>query len=133
MSKENLREPDPTGNAPLVSVIVPVYKVEKYLRKCLDSLLSQTLEQIEVICVNDASPDGCLDILREYEQKDARVRVIDFPENRGVSAARNAGLDAARGEWVAVADSDDWVEKEMYERLYATVHSASDMDVAYCN
>lgn len=133
MSKENLREPDTKGNVPLVSVIVPVYKVEKYLRKCLDSLLGQTLEQIEVICVNDASPDGCLTILREYEQKDARVRVIDFPENRGVSAARNAGLDAARGEWVAVADSDDWVEKEMYERLYATVRSASDMDVAYCN
>lgn len=118
---------------PLVSIVIPVYNVERYLRQCLDSVLNQTLHEIEVICVNDGSPDNCLAILHEYENKDERVQVIDFPENRGPSAARNAGLAAARSPYVAFLDSDDWVETEMYEKLYEAVTSHPDISVAYCD
>lgn len=118
---------------PLVSVVIPVYNVEKYLRQCLDSVLKQTLHEIEIICVNDGSPDNSLSILREYENKDERVKVIDFPENRGVSAARNAGLVASKSPYVAFLDSDDWVKPEMYENLYAAVTSHPDISVAYCD
>lgn len=118
---------------PLVSVVIPVYNVEKYLRQCLDSVLSQTLHEIEIICVNDGSPDNSLSILREYENKDERVQIIDFPKNRGPAAARNAGLATAKSPYVAFLDSDDWVEPEMYEKLYAAVTSHPDISVAYCD
>jgi glycosyltransferase involved in cell wall biosynthesis len=103
---------------PKVSVIIPVYNTEPYLRRCLDSVVGQTLREIEIICVNDASPDNALEILREYAAKDRRVRIIDFPENRGVSAARNAGIDAAQGEYLGFVDSDDYVDLDFYEKLY---------------
>lgn len=118
---------------PLVSVVIPVYKVEPYLRQCLDSVRSQTLRDIEIICVNDCSPDNSLAILREYEKLDERVQVIDFPKNRGISAARNAGLTVAKGAYVAFLDSDDWVEPEMYEKLYEAVTSHPDISVSYCD
>ncbi|MBR4039153.1 MAG: glycosyltransferase [Clostridia bacterium] len=116
---------------PKVSVIIPVYNCEPFLRECLDSLRAQTMRQIEMICVCDASPDNSLAILREYEAKDSRIRVIAFEENRGVSAARNAGLEAASGEYVIFCDSDDWIEPGMYQRLYdmAKEHGA---DIAFC-
>ncbi len=101
---------------PLISVIIPVYNVERQLRRCLDSVLAQECGKLEVICVNDGSTDGSLDILREYEAKDGRVRVID-KEHAGAGAARNAALDIAQGEWVTGVDSDDWLAPHAYERL----------------
>lgn len=102
--------------APKVSIIVPVYKVEKYLNRCVDSILAQTFTDFECILVDDGSPDGCPAICDEYAKKDNRIKVI-HQENKGVSAARNAGLDAALGEWIGFVDSDDWIEKDMYEKL----------------
>lgn len=102
---------------PLVSVIIPVYHVEKYLRECLDSVLGQTLHDIEVICVNDGSKDGSREILREYEARDSRLCVID-KQNEGVSIARNIGLDAARGEFVLFVDADDKMDRELCEKTY---------------
>lgn len=90
-----------------VSIIIPVYNVEKYLRECLDSCLSQTLRDIEIIAVNDGSPDNSLAILREYEAKDSRIKVID-KQNEGVGKARNDGIRAATGEFIAFMDSDDF-------------------------
>ena len=116
---------------PKVSVIIPVYNCEAFLETCIDSLRKQTLGEIEMIFVCDASPDNSLAILREAEKKDERIRVIAFEENRGVSAARNAGLDIASGEYVIFCDSDDWIEAEMYERLY-TMAQEKDADIAFC-
>ena len=93
---------------PKVSVIIPVYNVEKYLRECLDSVINQTLKDIEIICVNDGSTDNSLQILEEYAQKDERIRIIN-QENRGQSVARNRGLDIALGEFIAFIDSDDYI------------------------
>lgn len=90
----------------LISIIVPVYKVEKYLRRCIQSIICQTYSNIEIILVDDGSPDRCPEICDEYASKDERIKVI-HQENKGVSAARNAGLDAAKGEYVAFVDSDD--------------------------
>lgn len=103
---------------PLVSIVVPVYNVEKYLPHCIESLLSQTLRQIEVICVNDCSPDHSLEILRKYAEKDERLIILSLPENRRQGGARNAGIRMAKGEYIGFVDSDDWVDKSMYERLY---------------
>ena len=100
--------------APRVSIIVPVYNVEAYLRRCLNSILAQTIPDWECICVDDGSPDGCGAILDEYAAKDVRFVVI-HKENGGVSAARNAGLDAARGEYIGFVDPDDWIEPNTYE------------------
>ena len=116
---------------PAVSVIIPVYNCEAYLPECIASLRAQTLSDIELIFVCDASPDDSLSILRRAEAEDARIRVIAFPENRGVSAARNAGLDAARGAYIGFCDSDDWIEPKMLERLYAMARE-KDADVAFC-
>lgn len=102
---------------PLISVIVPVYNVEKYLPKCLDSLLAQTWQELEIIVVDDGSPDNSWGIMQEYARRDSRVRPIR-QKNGGLSAARNAGVEAARGEWIGFLDSDDYVAPEMYERLY---------------
>ena len=90
-----------------VSVILPVYNVEKYLKECLDSILNQTLQEIEVICVDDGSTDRSLEILREYEKKDKRVIVLT-QENKGAGAARNKGLAIAKGEYLSFLDSDDF-------------------------
>ncbi|MBQ6067381.1 MAG: glycosyltransferase [Clostridia bacterium] len=104
-----------------ISVIVPVYNMEQYLRECLDSILGQTLREIEVVVINDGSTDGSLTILREYEKKDGRVRVIDKP-NEGVGKARNDGLKAAAGEFVAFMDSDDYYPNDtVLETLYRAV------------
>lgn len=101
-----------------VSVIIPVYNTEKYLRKCLDSVCNQTLKDIEIICVNDCSPDNCLNILREYAENDNRIKIIDFAENKGAAAARNAGIDWAQGEYLGFVDSDDFIDLDFYEKLY---------------
>ena len=114
-----------------VSVVIPVYNCEAYLRQCIDSLRGQTMQEVEMIFVCDASPDHSLDILREAEAADSRIRVIAFEHNRGVSAARNAGIDMAQGEYVIFCDSDDWVEPQMYERLYAMAKE-KDADITFC-
>lgn len=104
--------------SPKVSVIVPVYNTEKYLLKCLDSLTAQTLKDIEIICINDCSPDGSLAILQKYAAGDDRIKVIDFKENKGAGAARNAGIDSAKGEYIGFVDSDDFMDLDFYEKLY---------------
>lgn len=102
---------------PLVSVIIPVYNVEKYLNQCLDSVIAQTLTDIEIICVNDRSTDGSLGILEEYEKKDKRIRVVTQP-NSGAGAARNRGLSMASGKYLSFLDSDDFFEPDMLELAY---------------
>lgn len=99
---------------PHISIIVPVYNVEDYLPKCLDSVLNQTMEDIEIICVNDGSKDGSLSILNDYAKKDERI-IIHNQQNAGVSVARNNGLKLARGDYYMFIDSDDWLEPETCE------------------
>lgn len=103
---------------PAVSVVIPVYNTEKYLRRCLDSVCRQTLRDLEIICVNDASPDGSAAILAEFAAHDSRIKIITFEQNRGAAVARNVGIDAATGEYLGFIDSDDFVELDFYERLY---------------
>lgn len=102
---------------PKISIIVPVYKVEKYLHRCLDSIVAQTFTDWECILVDDGSPDGSGKICDEYAEKDGRFKVF-HQENQGVSAARNKGLDNAKGEWIGFVDSDDWVSKEYFQIDY---------------
>lgn len=110
---------------PKISIIIPVYNVEAYLPKCLDSVLSQTFTDFEVICVNDGSPDHVSDILEEYANKDSRLVVIS-QENFGASVARNNALDRATGDYIMFVDADDWIDKETCEIAYqaATEHNA---------
>ena len=102
---------------PKNSIIVPIYEVEPYLRKCIDSILNQTFEEFELLLIDDGSPDRCGDICDEYAKKDNRIKVI-HKENGGQASARNIGLDVARGEYIGFVDSDDWIEPDMYKILY---------------
>lgn len=112
---------------PQISVIVPIYNVAPYLRKCLDSLRSQTMKEIEVICIDDGSTDKSGEIAEEYSKVDERFRVIRT-ENRGLSAARNTGIDEAKTEWIMFVDSDDWVVHEFCEIPYkAAMNDGSDL------
>lgn len=104
---------------PKVSIIVPVYNVEKYLDRCMDSLLNQTLKDIEIILVDDGSPDNCPQMCDEYAQKDCRVKVI-HKENAGLGYARNSGIEVATGEYIAFVDSDDYVDLYTYDLAYKT-------------
>lgn len=103
---------------PKVSVIIPVYNTEKYLEKCLESVCNQTLSDIEIICINDCSTDNSLEILNRYAADDERIKIINFPENRGAAAARNAGIDVATGEYIGFVDSDDYPDLDFYEKLH---------------
>lgn len=102
---------------PKISVIVPVYNVEKYLKKCLNSLINQTLTDIEIICVNDGSIDSSLKILEEFAQADSRIKILT-QQNSGQSVARNYGISNATGEYLGFVDSDDWVDLDYFEKLY---------------
>ncbi len=102
---------------PSISIIVPVYNVEPYLRECLDSVVNQTLREIEIVCVDDASTDGSPAILKEYAAKDERIRVISFPENRSLSQARKDGVLAATGEYILFLDADDYLDRRACEIL----------------
>lgn len=113
-----------------VSVIVPIYNVEKYLNRCMDSLLNQTLKDIEFILVDDGSPDRCPVMCDEYARKDSRIKVI-HKKNAGLGYARNSGLEIATGEFVAFVDSDDFVDTSMYEALYNEAVS-SNADAVFC-
>lgn len=110
--------------SPFVSIIVPAYNAEPFLHQCLDSLISQTFQSIEIIVVNDGSKDNAEQIALSYKQKDLRVRVIT-QENRGLGAARNRGLSEARGDYVCFIDSDDWVNKEFIAKLYCRAYVAN--------
>lgn len=116
---------------PKVSIIIPVYNAEPYLRKCLDSAVCQTLADIEIIIVNDESPDHSDTIIAEYEARDRRVKVVNR-KNGGLARARNSGLEVATGDYIGFLDCDDWIEPDMFERMYeaAKGHCA---DIAICN
>ena len=116
---------------PKVSIIVPVYNVEKYLRRCIDSILRQTLTDIEVILVDDGSFDSSGKICEEYARKDSGLRVI-HQKNAGVAVARNTGLDIASGDYIAFVDSDDYIEPNMYQSMMQ-VANQYDCDVVLCD
>ena len=111
-----------------VSVVIPIYNVEQYLPKCLASVVHQTLQEIEIICVNDGSTDNCLKILEEFESKDKRIKIIN-KENGGLGSARNAGLEYAKGEYISFIDSDDYIDENFLELLYNEAKE-DDADVA---
>ena len=111
-----------------VSIIVPVYNTEEYLQKCLDSLINQTLKNIEIICVNDGSTDNSLKILQNNAIKDDRIKIIN-QENKKQGAARNAGMQVATGEYIGFVDSDDYVDLNYFERLYRNA-SSRESDIA---
>ena len=112
---------------PKISVIVPVYNVEQYIHKCVDSILNQTFADFELILVDDGSPDNCDKFCDEYASKDNRVKVI-HKKNGGVSEARNVGLDVAIGEYISFVDPDDWIDKDMYEQTLAYM-ADNDLDI----
>lgn len=107
-------------NEPKISLILPVFNAEESLTKCLDSVINQTLTDIEIICVDDCSTDNSLEILENYAKKDSRIIVLNQETNQGQGAARNRGLQIASGEYVGFVDSDDWVENDYFEKLYNT-------------
>lgn len=113
-----------------ISVIVPVYRVEPYLRKCLDSIVNQTYQNLEIILVDDGSPDHCGAICEEYAARDKRIKVI-HQENGGLSAARNTALEIAGGEYLGFVDSDDWIEPKMFETLLWGIEE-KEADIAVC-
>ena len=114
----------------LLSVIVPVYKVEPYLHRCIDSIRNQTYKNLQIILVDDGSPDNCGKICDEYAELDARIIVV-HQKNGGASAARNKGLRYAVGDYVAFVDSDDWIASTMYETLVRMIER-NDLDIARC-
>ena len=118
-------------NQVLVSVIVPVYNVKEYLEQCLDSIINQTLRDIEIILVNDGSTDGSDIICRKYVGLDDRIVLIN-QKNAGLASARQAGLDIAKGDYVGFVDSDDWLELSMYEEMYEKANE-SGADIVFCN
>jgi len=118
-------------DSPKISVIIPVYKVEMYLRKCLDSVITQTYQNLDIILVDDGSPDNCPIICDEYAERDTRIRVI-HKNNGGVASARNAGLREATGEWIAWVDSDDWIEPDMYGYMLENANKYG-ADIAICS
>lgn len=103
-----------------ISVIIPVYNSAQYLPKCLESVCGQTLRDIEIICVNDCSTDESIVILEEFSQKDERVKIIDLKENKGAAAARNIAIKNASGEYLGFVDSDDFIDRNFYEKLFST-------------
>ena len=118
-------------DAPLISVIVPVYKVEKYLDRCVQSIVDQTYRNLEIILVDDGSPDNCGAMCDAWAEKDSRIRVI-HKENGGSAQARNAGLDYATGEYISFVDSDDYIHTDMLFFLMQTIRIA-ESDIAECN
>lgn len=115
----------------LISVIIPVYKVENYLCRCINSILANTYKNLEVICINDGSPDKCGEILDEYAKKDNRIKVI-HQDNHGVSSARNVGLSIAKGNYISFVDPDDWLHERYFEVLLDKIKQEN-CDIAICN
>lgn len=119
------------NSQPKISVIVPVYKTEGLLDRCVESIVGQTYKNLEIILVDDGSPDNCPAMCDEWAEKDSRIRVI-HKENGGVSSARNAALDIATGDYIGFVDSDDWIEPEMYSSLIQKI-SESGKNIALCS
>lgn len=115
----------------MISVVIPVYRVERYLEKCLDSVLNQTFKDLEIILVDDGSPDRCPEICDEYAKCDERIKVI-HKNNGGLSSARNAGIEKASGEWISFIDSDDYIANDMLENLFNAASNA-EADISMCN
>lgn len=113
---------------PKVSIIIPVYKTEKYLRQCLDSVINQSFDNFEVICVDDGSPDNSVNILKEYANRDSRITYISQP-NKGLSAARNAGIMHSKGEYILPLDSDDFIDKDFLQILINAKEAHPNIDV----
>lgn len=124
------------NTTPKISVIVPVYNVEKYIERCVSSLFQQTLDEIEYIFVDDCSPDRSIDILHEiikkYPNREKWVKIVRHEKNQGLTSARNSGISIAKGEYISHCDSDDWVELTMYEELYNKAKKMS-ADAVYCD
>ena len=118
------------NSQPLLSVIIPVYKVEKYLQRCLDSIINQTYKNLEIILVDDGSPDNSGKICDEYAKKDKRIKVI-HQKNKGQGAARNTGIIVSKGELITFVDSDDWIECNMYEIMISKLLQY-DLDIIKC-
>lgn len=114
-----------------ISVIIPIYNVEKYLPKCINSVLNQTYSNLEIILVNDGSTDSCKQICEEYKKLDNRIKIIN-KKNGGLSDARNYGIEASTGNYIAFLDSDDWIDKELYMTLYKII-KRYDADISVCN
>ena len=115
---------------PLISVIIPVYGVEKYIAQCLESIINQTYKNLEIIVVNDGTKDRSAEIAKEYAAKDSRIKVYDF-QNGGLSVARNRGLEIATGDYISYIDSDDWLDTKMYETLLEAAMK-NDADMVKC-
>lgn len=115
---------------PLISVIIPVYGVEKYISQCLESVINQTYNNLEIIVINDGTKDRSAEIAKEYAAKDSRIKVYDF-KNGGLSVARNRGLEIATGEYISYLDSDDWLDTKMYETLLETAMK-NEADMVKC-
>ncbi len=107
-----------SGDIPHISVIVPVYNTEAHIEKCLNSLIGQTMQELEIILVDDCGTDRSMDIARRYADTDSRIRILEGTENTGVAQARNRGMEAARGEYTAFIDSDDWLSPDYFRLLY---------------
>ena len=118
-------------NYPLISIIVPVYQVEKYLEKCINSIIAQTYKNLEIILVDDGSTDSCPAICDRFKEEDSRIKII-HQENGGLSLARNVGLEHATGDFIGFVDSDDWIEPNMYEVLMSALQETG-ADIAVCD
>lgn len=119
-----------TEQKPLISVIVPIYKAEQYLDKCVQSIVDQTYRNLEILLVDDGSPDSCPMLCDSWASKDSRIKVI-HKKNEGQEVARNIGLDSATGSFIAFVDSDDWIASDMYEYLYSNLVNAN-ADISAC-
>ncbi len=124
----------PTESQPHISVIVPVYNVEPYIAKCLDSLIGQTKRELEFILVDDCGTDNSMDIARQYAERDPRIRILPGEKNLGAALTRNRGMEAAKGEFIAFIDSDDWIVTDYFELLYnkAKAEGADLVKGAFC-
>ena len=103
-----------------ISVVIPIYRVASYIAQCLESVVSQSFPDIEIICVDDKSPDESISIVRDYAKKDRRIRIFQHEKNKGVGAARNTGIKNAKGEYIFFLDPDDWLLEDGLQQLYKT-------------
>ena len=116
---------------PKISIIIPFYNVEKYIEECIKSVVNQTLKDIEIIFVNDGSTDGSIDIVNKYAKNDSRIKVLSLKERHGQGFARNRAIDIATGDYIGFVDSDDYVEVDMFEKLYVSAIQ-DDTDITMC-
>ena len=126
-----MKRKDNNKSNDLISIVIPVYNVQDYLARCLESVIGNSYDNLEIICINDGSTDGCLEILKDYEKRDSRIHVFS-KKNGGLSSARNEGLKHCIGRWVTFVDSDDWIHKD-YFKVLLEHQKKNDYDVVICN